>query len=83
MSNHGGSYLINEVLEVFEDYKVFKSLGKAKTKKLLLEIRSIGMYYDCNDGEILNRIGERLGFCYNCWDYGKNFDDGLCEKCLR
>ncbi len=81
MSNHSGSYLINNVLIRLDDYEVFTLLGKEKTLQLLSEIRKIGRDYDCNDGEILDEIGEKLNICYQCWKYGDSLDFGVCVKC--
>ncbi len=81
MSNHSGSYLINEVLQVINNHKVFELLGKEKTLQLLLKIRQVGDDYDCNSGEILEFIGEKLGICYVCWKYKDNLEFGICEDC--
>ncbi len=81
MSNHAGSYLLNSVLYILDKYQVYETLGKEKTLALIGEINKLAEKYDCNPGEILENIGEKLGICYFCWQYGDNFEYGLCGKC--
>lgn len=81
MSNHAGSYLLNEVLILLDEQKVFDFFGQEKTLDFLEKIRKIGMYHDCNSGEILDKIGEKLQVCYSCWEYNDNFEHGICLKC--
>ena len=81
MSNHLGSYMLNAVLYKLRDYNIFDSLGKEKTLALLHDIRIIGFDADCNNGEILYKIGEELGICYQCWSYGEGFQYGICKEC--
>ena len=66
MSNHSGSYLLNEVLSALEKRKIFDFLGKEATQDTVLEIIRIARRYDCNPGEILDAIGTRVGVCYYC-----------------
>ena len=82
MSNHSGSYIINNILNVLDEFNIFKILGKEETLKLLNEIRSIGYDNDCNDGEILEDIGEKLKVCYQCYEYSKKLEYGVCEQCI-
>lgn len=81
MSNHDGSYLLNEVLLLLDKQKVFDFLGKEKTLAFLNEIRTIGNCHDCNNGEILDGIGGTLKVCYCCWNYSNKLEDGICEQC--
>jgi hypothetical protein len=81
MSNHTESYLINDIIKIFDKYEVFEFLGKEKTLKLLLEIKDLGSERDCNDDEILYKIGNKLKLCYECWQYTDKLDIGRCEKC--
>jgi hypothetical protein len=83
MSNHGGSYMLNEILGMFEDRGVFRSLGKEQTHALLAKIvkRAVDQY-DCNAGEILERVGKRLGICYYCLKPATKFtSEGICRAC--
>ena len=66
MSNHSGSYMLNEVLKAADEYGLFGFLGKEKTASSVLEIIQIGYGYDCNPGEILENIGSRQCVCYYC-----------------
>lgn len=54
MSNHDGSYLINRILFLLNEYEVFNLFGKDKTLQFIDEIRKIGYDQDCNNGEMLN-----------------------------
>jgi len=81
MSNHGGSYMLNAVLELLDENDIFKMVGKEKTLELIKDIIQIAHRQDCNDGEILDDIGERLGICYWCMNYSEDFEDGICRKC--
>lgn len=81
MSNHDGSYLLNEVLFLLEKQNFFDFLGKKKTLAFLDEIRTIGHDHDCNDGEILEGIGKNLKVCCCCWSYSKKLEDGICKEC--
>ncbi len=82
MSNHSGSYLINEILYLMQKYNVFDSIGKEKTLSFLNEVKWIGYKHDCNNGEILEGISDQLKVCYICWEYGNEMNDGICETCV-
>ncbi|WP_133511802.1 hypothetical protein [Candidatus Thiosymbion oneisti] len=41
MSNHSGSYMLNDVLNTLQRYSVFDALGKEKTQKTALVERII------------------------------------------
>jgi hypothetical protein len=81
MSNHTGSHMLNNVLKMLERYGVFEFLGEARTDALVMEIVRLGGYYDCNDGEMLHEIGERLGVCYACLNKAQDFKEGVCHTC--
>ncbi len=81
MSNHSGSYMLNNVLEMLEKQSVFEYLGKEKTRSLVHDIVNMSYQYDCNPGEILEDIGERVGICYYCLGSAEEFHDGICKKC--
>ena len=82
MSNHQGSYMLNEVLYALKECNAFEFLGKERTLEFLDKVRVIGDDYDCNHGEILDNIGEELMVCYQCWDYCDAMDGGICYTCL-
>ena len=81
MSNHSGSYTLNEILKMLEQEAVFEHLGKDSSQTVVQKILDISNYYDCNSGEILDEIGERLGICYCCRKIAEKFQDGLCQNC--
>ena len=82
MSNHSGSYMLNEVLCTAKDMGIFDDIGKEKAQEFALRVIEIGDDYDCNNGEIFEDIGKELGVCYCCL---KKSDDisfsGLCKDC--
>ncbi len=68
MSNHSGSYMLNEVLTLLDQAKVFELLGREATVKLLQDIVKLAeRRYDCNSGEIMLNHGRRLGICRICF----------------
>lgn len=81
MSNHSGSYLINEILCLLDEFKFFKSIGQEKTLTFLKDIKKLSYGYDCNDGEILEELGEKLKVCHTCWEYSDDLKYGVCDKC--
>lgn len=82
MSNHTGSYLLNEVLIKLEEENVFKMLGEEKTLTLIREIIQCSRRYDCNADEILYNIGKKLKICCSCLEKATLFNKyGICEDC--
>ena len=67
MSNHSGSYMLNVMLALLERESFFSEIGPEKTEEFLRHIHSLSWDYDCNPGEILDGIGERLAICYTCF----------------
>ncbi|MEM9949732.1 MAG: hypothetical protein AAF810_27180 [Cyanobacteria bacterium P01_D01_bin.36] len=82
MSNHSGSYMLNEVLTILEDEAVFEFWGKAKTQEISKKIVQIGYDYGCSSGEILENIGARIGLCYCCVKSASSLKNGLCRTCF-
>jgi hypothetical protein len=76
MSNHSGGYMLNEILKMLEEKSVFEALGEQKTRELILNTVKISRDYDCNSGEILDEIGERMGLCYCCLESATEFRSG-------
>ncbi|WP_141699109.1 hypothetical protein [Candidatus Thiosymbion oneisti] len=81
MSNHSGSYMLNDVLNTLQRYSVFDALGKEKTQAMVIEIIKMSQQYDYNPGEILENMDERLGICHFCLSPADEFHDGICKKC--
>jgi recombinational DNA repair protein RecR len=83
MSNHSGSYMLNEVLIIMENASVFEYLGKEKTRQIVFEIIKMSHRYDCNIGEILDGIGECVGICSHCYEAADEFCDDVCKECYE
>ena len=83
MSNHAGGYMLNRVLTLLEERRFFADLEPDEICEFLSEIAKIGYNYDCNSGEILEGIGERLGICYCCMKPAESFEYGVCSSCLQ
>jgi recombinational DNA repair protein RecR len=81
MSNHAGSYLLNEVLRLLEERGVFTQLGRKEAQRLVLDIVQLSHHYDCNSGEILDEIGQRVGICSWCLAARSDLVDGVCVSC--
>lgn len=81
MSNHSGSCLLNNVLVLLEKYGFFEQLDQQKTEDFIDEILKIGRYEDCNNSEILEGIGARIGFCYCCQEMAGEFVGDICKNC--
>ena len=82
MSNHAGSYLLSEVLEILRQYRVFQLLGEKDSQRMVRQmVERACNQYDCNAGEILEAEGQRLGICRGCLTTGRTLQNGLCAKC--
>ena len=83
MSNHEGSYLLNQVISKLDERKVFEFLGPEKTHEFLQETVNLAtLKYDCNSGEILEDHADRFNICYGCLKRSESLEDGLCRECL-
>ena len=83
MSNHSGSYLANELLTWFYDTGVTQNWDKKQRAALASKLWSICSDYDCNMGEILEGLGDKLHICYYCNRVKKRIKDDLCAECRR
>ena len=81
MSNHSGSYMLNDVLNILDKESIFEHLGRERTQNLALKILDLSFDYDCNPGEILEGIGDRVGVCYMCRNRSDEFIGNVCKKC--
>lgn len=82
MSDHTGSYMLNEILVLMEKEQIFELLGKAGTQKFIKEMIQISCRsYDCNAGEILDGLTDRFELCYCCQSATVDLIDGLCREC--
>lgn len=84
MSNHRGSYMLQEVLSMLDREHVFEMLGTERTQRLVLDIVKLATKrYDCNEGEILEGLGPRLCICTYCLSPGKVSPKGYCSPCAK
>lgn len=82
MSNHSGSYMLNEVLSTAKDMGIFDAIGKEKAQEFALKVAKIGRRYDCNNGEIFEYIAREVGICCCCLKETYELDYiGLCKDC--
>jgi hypothetical protein len=82
MSNHSGSYMLNEILNLLNQEKAFASFDQSKKQSIIREIIKIATTeYDCNSGEILESLTDEFEMCYCCLKSSNNLEDGLCENC--
>lgn len=82
MSNHSGSYMLNEVLFLLEEYGFFDRLTQEEMVTFSNSIAKIGCKHDCSDGEIFSDIGKRIKYCYCCHKFSEELDeDGICKEC--
>lgn len=56
-------------------------LGSRKTHGLVVEIVRLSERYDCNTGEILDGIGNKLGICSWCLKPRHSLVEGVCSAC--
>ena len=81
MANHGGAYMLNEVLCMLEEESFFATLGPERTQRFIKRVADIGHDDDCPSDEILRDIGPRLGICTICCRRRDDLDDGMCAAC--
>ena len=80
MSNHSGSYMLNSMLIMLERESFFSEIGPEKTEEFFRHLYALSWDYDCNPGEILDGIGERLAICDACFALSE-LDHGRCASC--
>lgn len=83
MSNHDGSYMLNYVIQILDQYNFFNNMDKNKKESFFEEIRKISWEFDCNPGEILEDIGEKIRICYACWHSAEDLENGICLECRK
>lgn len=82
MSNHSGSYMLNEVITILRREHCFDHLDKEKKQNLIEEIVRLARYKDdCNSGEILEGHTDYFQICYCCLAKTNDLESGLCVKC--
>ncbi len=81
MSNHDGSYLLNEVLRLFEERGLFPTQATPAIQQILSDVVRLADEYDCNSHEILSGLGERFHVCESCTNPCEALEDGRCQSC--
>ena len=75
--------MLNSMLAMLEREAFFSEIGPEKTDEFFRHIRGLSFDYDCNRGEILDGIGERLAICDTCFTLSKGLVNGTCASCRR
>ena len=82
MSNHSGSYMLNEVITILKREHCFDHLDQEEKQNLIEEIVKLARYEDdCNPGEILEGHTDYFKICYFCLAKTNDLESGLCVKC--
>ena len=82
MSNHSGSYMLNELITILIREHCFDHLAREKKQNLIEEIVNLARYEDdCNPGEILEGHTDYFQICYGCLAKTNDLESGLCLKC--
>lgn len=84
MSNHTGGYLLNYAFHRLVENGFVDRFGKPKAQEIVLDVIQFATKkYDCNEAEILNELGEKLGICYYCLQPVTEIKDDICLKCRK
>jgi hypothetical protein len=82
MSDHTGSYMLNDMIQMLDDEQVLETIGLPKTQQVITKlVRIATRKYDCNSGEILEGHTDRLHLCYCCLAIATDLESGLCQSC--
>ena len=82
MSNHSGSYLLNEVLRRLHEMGFVEQFGQLQAQQFVLEItKRARRQYDCNEGEILDELAAVYGICAYCLEPAPKIIEDWCLKC--
>jgi hypothetical protein len=82
MSNHSGSYMLNDIIQLLNDQQVLNIIGLQKSQQVITQIVEIASRdYDCNPGEILEGHTDYLNLCYCCLSITADLESGLCRNC--
>lgn len=81
MSNHSGSYMINDILKIMLELKMFENISQEDKKVFFEKIWEIVYKNDCNVGEVLECIGKQIGVCYYCHGFKSFFEEDMCVEC--
>ncbi|NJM23997.1 MAG: hypothetical protein HC815_27905 [Richelia sp. RM1_1_1] len=82
MSNHSGSRMLNDIIQLLNDQEVLNTIGLQKSQQVITQIVDIASrIYDCNPGEILDGHTDYLNLCHCCLLIATDLDNGLCYSC--
>ena len=84
MSNHSGSYMLNEFLHSLLEMGVLTNMSATQKTSLYKLLRSTIFNHDCNWGEIIDaELATVLGTCAycGCRSTAISADNGYCVKC--
>jgi hypothetical protein len=82
MSNHAGSYMLNEVITILDRHQAFAGMDETALRAVMREIVEMAKNeYDCNQGEILEGVAQQFHLCYYCLADNDNPADELCPTC--
>lgn len=81
MSNHSGSYMLNDVLSMLEKRGILENIGMEGAQKLIIDVVELGDRYDCNPGEILEGFDDNYRICMHCLEVKEKVRDGCCKDC--
>lgn len=82
MSNHSGSYMLNDVLSLMLEQGLWNKMNKCERQEFMKGIMRITNGYDGNPGEVVDGIADALGYCYWCECIVPTvYEEGLCSKC--
>jgi hypothetical protein len=74
--------MLNDLLQMLEQRGVFAWMGPQAARQLVIDMVHLSQrVYDCNQGEILDGMGSRLGICERCLTATSDLVKGLCAKC--
>ena len=83
MSNHQGSYMLNEVLQEIHQRGLLAQLPREEMQQLILRILTISTEYDCNKPEILEGLAIPFGLCRCCSRATEEFVGEMCPACIK
>jgi hypothetical protein len=82
MSNHSGSYMLNQVIEILDRHEMFSGIETTTAQTAIKEIIEMATNkYDCNRGEILEGYAQQFNLCSYCLADNDNPEDELCPTC--
>lgn len=83
MSNHSGSYMLRDVLELMLEKDFFEGKTDQEREEFIRGIMDICQAHDGNEGEAVYDIAEELRYCYWCRKVVPVIRKGehWCSKC--